>query len=326
MVPPNHSLDYYKDIHQKAHFHLSDLIQPDGRFVYKYDLDRGSLSNKYNILRHAGCVWALNTYRGDLPVGVRVKQAKRYLFDQAVTPPNGIGKCIPEGSGIKIGASALALLALISDEDRESFSSLAGDLVDYMMSQSRENGNFVHKVDLTTGEDMNFYSVYYTGEVIFALLEYGFAFDDKAVISFAQDSLLARLKEQYGIRQHSHWMMYAARSLFARSPSEQIIEYTIKFVEELARNNLYRTWGRGTPVACRNEALLSALDIARASGAMCDYLPIIECEIAENLQEQARYFLPHGGFVGNLAQRIVRIDFIQHHMPAFYARGVERVG
>ena len=326
MTRTNHSLEYYKNIHQKAHFHLSDLIQPDGRFVYKYDVDQGSLSNKYNILRHAGCIWALNTYRGDLPVGERLMQAKRYLLNQTITPPNGIGKCIPEGNGIKIGANALALLALISDEDRESYRGVADDLAAYMMSQAKENLDFIHKVDLLTGEDMNFYSEYYTGEVIFSLLEYGFAFYNSPAIDFAQNSLLARLKEQYGIKQHSHWMMYAARSLFTRLPTEQITEYTIKFVEELARNNLYRTWGRGTPVACRTEALLSALDIARAGGGMRGYLPIIESEITENLREQTRYFLPHGGFVGNLARRIVRIDFIQHHMPAFYARGIEQVG
>ncbi|HBF29768.1 MAG TPA: hypothetical protein DDW73_09120 [Rhizobium sp.] len=313
-------------IFNRSYNHLIDLIRDDGSYIYKYKLGDPTHSDKYNILRHAGCVWALNTFSINESKNPRIDLALRYLLSKMETGPNGIGTCIPEDDSIKIGANALALLALLSTDRPEQYKSTIDGLISYMFSQQKRDLDFVHKVDRHSGQATDFYSDYYTGEVLFSLVKYAIVFSDADVLEKAERALIARLKQRYGIKQHSHWMMYAASTMFQIRPSYGLIWYTKNFIDEVVNNNGYRTWGRGTPIACRTEALLSALDVAQRASFPEYYIANVIGEISKNIATQAEYHLPNGGFSGRKNNNIVRIDFIQHHLPGFYPGNFSKLG
>src|SRR5208283_1066321 len=91
---------------------LLQLIKPDGTFTYRYDYILRQQQPGYNILRHCGCVWALNLSEqvGGLTVGEGVQRAMNWLAAKRMVPSRQAGWCVEEGGNTKLGGNALAIL------------------------------------------------------------------------------------------------------------------------------------------------------------------------------------------------------------------------
>ena len=98
---------------------LAKLVRTDGTFRYKYDPLLQQTLPGYNVLRHAGCVWALNLAqkRGILELNHAARLAMNWLIANCVVRGSETGLCIIDQASIKLGGNALAILALTSFPD-----------------------------------------------------------------------------------------------------------------------------------------------------------------------------------------------------------------
>lgn len=313
---------------------LAQLADRHGRFKYRFDPVSGSVAEGYNVLRHCGAVWAM------LDVGERIGRPKdvleagtravTYLLNEFLKfSPDYRHGCIVENNSVKLGGNALAILAILSvyrATGDDILKTLATSLGKYMLKDLKPDGDFVHKRYLASGKISDFKSMYYTGEALLALLYLFDASGDEFWLDAAIHSENALAAKDYGVKEQSHWMLYALERLCLYRWSETHAGHATKIAKHILNFPEYRSWGRSTPTACRSEGLLAfvrLLDQGKYNNEVAELRdPCMEA-IDFNLGEQLRFQLETGAFVrGGEDQRKneVRIDYIQHNISAFLYR------
>jgi uncharacterized protein YyaL (SSP411 family) len=304
---------------------LAGLVDAEGRFKYRYDAETGALSDGYNILRHAGSIWAmLDVYATthDQQVLTAARRAVTYLLNNHLSFFRDYGKaCICEDNTIKLGGNALAVVALTTlyEITREPFLiQIAEQLADFMLSERTPDQDLIHKRYFESGKISEFRSMYYTGEALLALLQLYEATREarwlEAVIAIEE-----RLAgDDYGVKEQSHWMLYALASLSRHASAPAYREHATKIARNILEYPDYLAWGRSTPIACRSEGLIAYLGMQDGSPAPLQQ----QCvdQVRDNLNLQATYIVNAGEFVrgGNdHRKKEVRIDYIQHNISAF---------
>lgn len=312
---------------------LAELIRPSGKFLYRYDPAQPGKAeeSKYNVLRHAGCIWALNQAASALAAGELFPDARKralsWLFRTHLCISPQAGLCIAESGKAKLGGNALAVLALLSFPEEVSIpgqphftgsAELIEKLCDHMLSQITPDGDFVHERDMRTGAIEDFRSEYYTGEALFALLTALNGCPDPAKLRTTEELFHNLASREYGIAQQSHWMMYATEIAYAIAPAPATLAYADKLADNIMTYSRYRQSGRCTPIACRTEALLSYLRILRCAGR-ADLVSFSRAEdtIRTNLLLQLRDRLPDGAFRRGGGNSTVRIDYLQHNLATY---------
>lgn len=303
-------------------------MQKDGSFKYRYDSRSGTPLDGYNVLRHAGTIWSiLDVYRDctDEALLEGSRKASRYLLDSYLRFYRSYNNaCICEDNKIKLGGNALSTLALLSlfELTREHFLlAIAEQLSQFVLTQRAENGALVHKRYFESGKISDFNSSYYTGEALLALLTLYRLTHRRhlldAVLEIEDD--LAR--EDYGVQEQSHWMLYTLELLSTVQASSQYYRHAEKIAVHILDNPEYLSWERSTPIACRSEGLLAFVRMKRPDG-VDDRLLREKCleHVKHNLRKQLAFRLPDGSFVrGGNDRRTneVRIDYIQHNISSF---------
>lgn len=309
---------------------LLRLVLDDGRFIYSYSAaDEPKPTRKYNVLRHCGTAWSmLDTARqlGEMTaVAEAAERAIRYLISTHILPFGDNGdRCVVENGKIKLGGNGLALLALTELfrlRKDETLLDLARRLGQYIVSEQRADGDFVHSRDYVTGEEREFRSDYYTGEVLFGLMKLYEATDDRQWLDrviFSEDRLLER---DYGVETQSHWMLYSLEALCAAQRSNAYIEHARRIAAHILMFPRYRDEARSTPIACRSEGLLAYVRLLERAGVTDISPSALDClhEIRINLGLQLEFKTPNGAFVRGGGSDEVRIDYIQHNISSFLA-------
>lgn len=307
---------------------LGNLIQDDGSFKYRYDSHSVSPLGGYNVLRHAGAVWAmLDVYRdmSDKPILEGGKKATHYLLDTYLRFfRNYNNTCICEENTIKLGGNALSTLALLSlFEVTEDYFLLAvaEQLAHFMVNQRRENGDLIHKRFFRSGKISSFQSMYYTGEALLALLALYKRTRKAQWFDEVQEIEKKLATEDYGVEEQSHWMLYSLELLSNYKASSLYYRHAEKIVLHILGNPEYLSWERSTPIACRSEGLLAFIRM-KQPGNVDDKALRKRCleQIKFNLKRQMDFRLPDGSFIrGGNDQRKneVRIDYIQHNISSF---------
>lgn len=316
---------------------LGELVQPDGRFVYLYEPPFEPLGGtRYSIVRHAGCVWAMNQAACLLLFGQEFhntrKRALNWLFrtNLAASPQKGLS--ITESGKIKLGANALAIVALLSYEDscdsvrgslNNELSALVAGLCDHILAQVTSDGDFIHTRDAKTGAIDGHRCEYFTGEALFALLTALEWCPHLEHLRMAQELLHGLAEREYGVVEQNHWMMYTAEISDILAPDSATMSYADRLAREILTRSNYRDGQRCTQIACRTEALLAYLRILQHRGrANCSLFAETLTEIQTNLILQMRDRAPDGAFCRGAGIPTVRMDYIQHNLVAFlgYAR------
>ena len=97
--------------------YLTRAVGADGKFLYKYHPKSDRVGQEYNIIRHAGAVYAmmeLYEITGNEKLKEAAHRAIEYLL-KSVRPyetEEGISACVVEDGFIKLGANALSVVAL----------------------------------------------------------------------------------------------------------------------------------------------------------------------------------------------------------------------
>lgn len=335
----------------------------DGSFVYSYDAKKNSIDDDDNLLRRAGTCYSLvQLYRASRPPSGRVpadveaylttaRRGLAALLDdhtQPVTRPGGKGALeavVSPGDQLKLGGSALLLLALMEYQDASGdrqWLERGQSLARFLEAQQEPDGHFISKVSLE-GERSDFESGYYPGEAILALTRLYRTDGDPRWLEVARrgaDWLIDVRDAGKKTRElaHDHWLLMALDQLDGIVGDERYRNHARRIAEAILtsqrRSSRHLDWigsfydpPRSTPTATRGEALVAMVSLARRHGE--ETRPYVEallrmaafqrrCQLDElSAMYLERPDLAVGGFRRSLTHYEIRIDYVQHNISAF---------
>ncbi len=224
---------------------LGRQVQANGRYVYGYFPCFNRDIGTYNILRHASSTYALlEGYESCLTQRLlddetlrqlhgQIDRALESLRDRDIIERDGAAYVVDTGNIIKLGANAVAILALVKyqqvmDDDR--YAALADALALGVVRMQEADGSFVHVLnapDLSLKEKSRI--IYYDGEAAFALMRlYGQTRNPQwlACVVKAFDYFIDNGHEQ----AHDHWLAYCTNELVMYRPERRYFEFAVRNV------------------------------------------------------------------------------------------------
>jgi len=330
------------------------MTNDDGMITYEYDpFTNISSFENYNILRHAGTIYAMMQTYNQTKDELLLKAAQRsitYLLDQ-IKPFNDT-LCVVYNDAVKLGGSALALIALVEytkvTGDEQYLSTMNG-LSDYLILSQKSTGEFISKRYYSTGKISSFVSSYYPGEAVLALCR---------LYSLTKDTMLldaATLAAQYLILDrdadvsienlnHDHWLLMGLNELYRFQPNQIYLDHATKIslaIIRFQRNEYdrlaekeswlgsYYTPPRSTPTATRSEGLLASYQLFTAFSRNQTLISSIAYAInlsihfqlqmqytTETMQDQNHSSWGIGGFKESVTDSTIRNDYVQHNICA----------
>lgn len=323
--------------------YLIRAVGPDGRFAYLYDPVLDRLDPRYNLVRHAGTLYAMAELYRAFP-DERLLRANRraldYLLKHGRDAPDG-GLWFPERGRATVGASALAAVALAEHMRATGDRGRLGELRRLgraVLEAQRPDGDFAHYRDPSSREELPGRSEYFSGEAVLALVRLYRADRDPRWLKAAERGatyLIAEQEARGGELPHDHWLLYALDGLHRVAPRPEYRRHAMRLARAIrARQNRGEGpedwlggWGsppRSTPAATRTEGLCAAYRLARDFGHPAQariLLGAVELGNRFQLQlligpEQALYF-PNpervlGGVRRDFDSPSIRNDYVQH--------------
>lgn len=333
--------------------YLKSAVKKNGDFVYEYLPKRDKTNKRYNILRHAGTVYAmLELYEvtknemllksAKLALSNLVKRAKSLIIN------NESVLCIVENDYVKLGANALTLLAIskyILITKDISYLEIGKKLASWIGAVQNSKGEFyIHKMKFSTKANTHFVSGYYPGEVIYSLAKFYQVDPNPVWLDIAQKATdflieIRDVDKKIAELEHDHWLLYGLNELFQFRPSPTYILQTFKITKAIMRSqNVNAEPGdykgsfyanpRSTPAAIRAEGLCAAFKLLKRNNYENDaneILNAINLCIQFQLQTQFLHerilYLPNpkralGGFSKSLTDYSIRIDYVQHNISS----------
>ena len=273
----------------------------------------------------------------------------KYVKTQHDLPPSdNAWKFVVWQGHIKLGANGLALLAisqmlrqLIKWRYRSDIAIKFGDQTEWIqhaeqlaigIHKLRRDDGFVHKAVFSTMQPTDFVSEYYVGEAIFALghwrttcelLYSNTSFDVTAFASYQAFYLIMQSLQQlaminYGVEFQSHWILYAlSQEICKNSFSGTLTSYMDAIVDDILDRPHYRSRKQSTPIACRTEGLLAAMQAYKYLEICGERQERMQQHIDVNIMQQLQWVKGDGAIIHGNKSNEVRIDMIQHNISAF---------
>jgi hypothetical protein len=330
--------------------YLRRHLSTSGRFNYIYDAESDLISTRYNIVRHAGTVGAvahlLNTSFDDGCLGESCESMLKYLstYMNEISINDNKYMCITSKNAVKLGASALSLVAYAVLMQKRGQRGIEGDilskLAEFILSQQRPDGTFVSKRYIVSGEVSPFESVYYPGQAILALL---FAFritkEPRYLAgAFAGARARLQLRRNRGLdtSQVDHWFMIALSEMqsidgnpcWADSLRNIALDSLNWLRQGSANRRLELDNATTTELATHAEGMIAAFQADRrmySQRGVTDLRVALSAIVRCVLDRQiTRERFPHlnargdGGFIQTKCSSKVRIDYVQHALAAAF--------
>jgi hypothetical protein len=308
---------------------LADLIDDSGRFVYRYDSVTGAVVEGYHTTRHASAIWfaALAARQLAQPrLLAPLERAMGWLAERHVhSLEQGRCLCVDDNGLVHLGGVALTTVAAL-ELDRAAgttrWRGLAKGLGRYLLSQRGPDGEFLHLRVLATGAAIDHHSPYSTGQALLALATLAEATGEAGFLEPALAAASKLAAAGYGVREQSHWMLYAIEALEALAPRPEHRAHGGRIAGAIIVYPIYRSEGASTPIACQSEALCAYLGmLARrppiADGEDFPSPDMVRPELEANLEALLAYRAEDGAFIEGGGSREVQIDHIQHAGAAF---------
>jgi hypothetical protein len=281
----------------RASRYLELACDSDGRFAYQIDTVSGNQSNSYNIIRHAGAIYALamqNRSQPDPKVVRTMLRATEFLshnyiasglrVDQLAVWSSPVNRRSVDGVSVaELGAAGLALVALAEvNEANPGTTSLVQlqALGRFILFLQKNDGSFVSKYIAGSGPALNRNSLYYPGEAALGLVSlYKADRSPEWLIAAAKAlSYLARSRKALITVPADHWALIAMAELLPYSDQiasivsrDELVRHAIQVCNSILREQVassapvgldgaFDPMGRTTPAATRLEGLLAALE------------------------------------------------------------------
>ena len=256
-----------------------------------------------------------------------LNRAMSWVIDFRLQRPAGLGfPVIAEASGVELGCmalSALALLELHRARRDTRFLDLARQFGDYIVSCTRPDGGFYHRLLLPSLIASDHVARYATAQSILALANLYAETGERRFLECALARERELAEQDFGVREHGHWVLYAIEALGQVAPDPLHRAHADRIARAMTVYTLYRNDGLSNPLACHSEALGAYLRLVRQQGARRpEAEPLVRRTLEENLVLLLEYRLPDGGFVEGEGLPEVQIDHIQHALAAFLAHAL----
>lgn len=286
--------------------YLTQACGPDGKFLYRINpLQLTHPSDKYNILRHAGALYALSS-RAEITRDTHILQAcaraASFMKSQTLAP-------LPDRSDLlavwsypsiehstapaqaKLGGTGLALIALLCLERTLPGTTPLSDLRrmgEFILFMQKEDGSFFSKYIPSAGGRSDLWtSLYYPGEAALGLVMLYERDQNVRWLQAAANALayLARVRSGHDTAPADHWALLATAILlphYARCQqpvsSEALLQHAIQICESILRDR--PSFSEDSPrhgtlvadastcaTATRLEGLLAALTFLPSDGS-----------------------------------------------------------
>ncbi len=315
----------------------------DGQFVYRAHLNPGvEQPRDYNMLRHAGAIYALGMYRewqSEPSAGPAMVRAVGFLRDEALAPLEGqkdvMAVWSPAESGsssmfeAKLGGAGLGLVALASAERFRSGTTPLDEmrgLGAFILYMQKPDGGFFSKyIPLQGGRSDTWTSLYYPGEAALGLLMLYQVDPQPQWREGAERALayLARCRRNQAVVEADHWALLATARLFELAEQEKwkidragLIYHAAQICQQMledmpdtmpsgATAGCLTTDGRTCPTATRLEGMQAVLPLlATECAPMCTrMISAIDAAIAFLVRTQ----VPSGPYAGGIPRSAILI-------------------
>ncbi|NEN76562.1 UDP-N-acetylmuramoyl-tripeptide--D-alanyl-D-alanine ligase [Pelistega sp. NLN82] len=333
--------------------YLSRQVKEDGNYEYGHFPVFGRTIDTYNTLRHASSTYALiegyefcqAQHTGNLSfLKQQIDTALEGLIKHYIRNyPNDKAYVIEINNEIKLGANAVAILALVKylqvfpeSEKRERYQTIAESLANGIVAMQEEDGSFVH---ILNAEDLSVIAknrvIYYDGEAAFGLMRlYGLTKDQRwlDIVVKAFDYFIAAGHE----KAHDHWLSYCSNELVQHYPDEKYFRFAVDNVKGYTSfiKNRITTFPTLLELSMAFHKMLLKLDEFPQFTHVLDGFDV--ADFYEALHTRANYllngiFFPEmamfykkpstivwGGFIRHHAFR-VRIDDVEHYLSGLVA-------
>jgi len=201
---------------------LERAAQPDGSYLYGYDIEADRVSTDYNEVRHAGVTLALYQAAGRLGEAGALAAADagvEWMAERLERRDGWAAVPTPDGRRAKLGTGGLAVVALAERRTATGdprYDGLMREMGAFLTSMQRPDGGF-HSIWLLDegAVDPSFSSRFYPGEALWALALLHEAFPDEGWDRHALDAaryLVEQRDEDEGVAfppVPDHWLAYA---------------------------------------------------------------------------------------------------------------------
>jgi|SRR5579862_1048368 len=263
-----------------------------GKFTYSVDMDSGRLSLSYNIVRHAGAMYALamaNRFHKNRNVVDAMTRAAGFLLTNYVGLDRHSNMLViwsdpsSQSGEAELGASGLGLVALSEVEQarpntvpREQLRGLGR----FVLFLQKSDGSFTSKYRADSGPVDNWDSLYYPGEAALGLVAL-YELDHSHEWLVAAGKALAYLAQRRATTRElapDHWALIATAKFLpyyeqsacpasradlvahAARICEGFLREQVTDLSDPSRDGGFDAAGRTTPAATRLEGLLAALE------------------------------------------------------------------
>lgn len=331
---------------------IEKIIKADGRIIYGYNDYTLKKTKGYNILRHAGSIWAMLSVYEYIPHTKLLESgllSLQYIKDEYSGKSNNLD-VIHEDGWIKLGGNGLVSLAMmqcykmiVRDAKYLKDSSIDLDNIQWLLDFGTsllaytlhcidpETKLFTHhKRNVNTGADKGFISSFYPGEALLAIIN-GMQFvrpDDCQTDSIFIDKILQTITAYFVKCEteghvRDHWMMQAIEKIAPMTDQETkttiLLPYATAIMDKTVMDSPSKSAGAS---AARSESLLSYVRFMRdnftASGQGLENLLTI---IKNQLDFQETCYISRGlstgAFRAKPSSNECRCDCTQHNISAF---------
>ena len=286
-----------KSIHSAADY-LIRQCRENGKFQYRINLNKAvKLKPRYNLLRHAGTIYALASYDEAYPGELTrsaLRRAIRYLKETAIGPVPGRSDLLAVWSHpdithgkkplqAKLGGTGIGLVALLSVEKRIPGTTpleYLRQMGEFLIYMQKKDGSFYSKyIPQKGGRDDSWTSLYYPGEAVLGLVMLYERDPSVKWLQAAADGItyLSKKRAEADAVEADHWALLATARLLPLYdrcqqpiPRQAVINHAVQICESMLkgkpanydswqRNGSFTEGGRTTPTAIRLEGLLGAL-------------------------------------------------------------------
>jgi len=312
---------------------------PDGKFVYLVNIDSGKKSQSYNVVRHAGAMYALamlNQAHPDPQARDAMVRAAGFLHQNyigpGVHPDQSVVWSEPLAQRSKsrhhdaeLGATGLSLVALSELRHVEPKSVPLEQLQAmgrFLLFLQKDDGSFVHKYRVESGPVQDWDVLYYPGEAALGLVALYEADHSRDWLVAAGKALsfLAKSRAGHSTVPADHWALMATAKLLPYcdqiscpgSSREELVNHAIQICNSIVREQFrgsvaagidgaFDPTGRTAPTATRLEGLLAAMEFLQPSEPRTKIEAVIDRGISFMVRAQVSSGPYSGGVPGAFA-------------------------
>jgi len=247
--------------------YLERACGPDGKFAYQVNIVTGRESSSYDIIRHAGAMYALamvNRAYSDPNAVAALIRASKFMRQNYIGPGVRPGQLVvwsqplaesPESRRFKsreryaeLGGTGLGLVALAAVREVDPQSVPLEELQAlgrFALFLQRDDGSFVHKYQVESGPVPNWQSLYYPGEAALGFIALYEADHSREWLRAAGKALSYLAKSRAGLTTvpADHWALIATAKLLpycveggCLASREELVRHAVQVCESILRD------------------------------------------------------------------------------------------